>query len=972
MESATPSARRSWRFRGPALALVLAAVAVLVWLMVRGCGDAPEAVPRGYDYFHAKVEELGRDPERVKAFVEADIQTIEGAGNVKGPLATLWNGAGTEREKAQLQDVLLACCDPAMDSAEAWRTRGANDETVKLSIVLEAGTEGKTTATEAIDGYCATFAGAGHSLEVAEDGTAKLTVRTYGAEPEVRAINVKEAYWAQLRFTLSGDGKPREIVRELWNKDNRSGPTWGLPGDRHDFIVLPSRVSKFVREKEELRLKEAKREGDADAKAYLALLDYCLQSDEILAALEKENGVTARFDLPRILILSKFNLPIFVGGPCDALDLRLNYTSFEGEKVAAYSSVQTRSFTEAGLETAWLAKYTGAPCTSAHDVISALREDYPDQPARRLQAVLDALAAAANQPAGTQLVFSASDPVAAKGAVPPEITLSKLEDGKWSIRSGALNAAMVADLDKNPDMPRLPLKDGLIDGATDSHERLALMVEVGLMAADVKPQVGARYVLQTRLIGAPRALVVEGASFTFAWGSGEDRVDQHVVVRGCGGSLVLEARVQSGIRPVNGTRTIDAAALSSATLHNPWYAQGDDLQKDATTFVVSRSVYEALKAGKSSDFAVAGRYATVEDAAEGKPRPITWTGKIEPLGTGSVKVRINNKEETVAILRAKAGEREIAILDDAQWPVGMADRLLEVNSGIRCRLLDTGGTPIGGAEVSIEDAKATTAFDGSFTLAPRKADGYGRLKASVKRGEDSLGEAELDLSAPGLGEVTLTVNRPLKDLLFIHPREREKLAPLPLSDQVKRHANAAFDQGRCVMIPAAMLNVGGEEDIAFYSFDPATGENIGVMETGLNGSMQAAKNAWKDAAKDTAKEAWDNRDDIAEGGLPPIHMLRGAIVAWFTYCSYRLEGSSNAEAIMRMLNDMGYWEENTNLFSRTEEAIGGDAGAEARKRLAGAIGGNMDGGAAAVAFKCGYLGSAAFLAKFMADRGNDE
>jgi hypothetical protein len=951
--------------------VVLTALAVIVWLLARGCDTPVDPVTRGFDYFHAKAIELDRDPDRVKAFVADDIKTLEGTGNVKGPLATLWNGSGTASEKAQLEAVLLACCDPVADSSTAWRDTAGNANETKLGVELELTSGGTTKRTGVIAESCGLLVGAGHSLEIDEGGKAKLTLRLYGADPVIREIDATDADSALLRFTLTAEGKPRDVTRELWNKDNENGPTWGIPGDRHDFIVLPSRVTKFVREKEELRLKEAEREGDADAKAYLALLDYCLQSDDILAGIEKENGVTALFDLPRILILSKFNLPSFVGGPAQALDLRLNHVNFEGEKVAAYASVQTRSMLEAGLETAWLAEYTGAPCTSAHDVISALREDYPDQPARRLQAVLDALAAAASQPAGTTLTFVASDP-ANKDAPKPEVTLTRQDDGKWLIRSGALHAGIVADLEKNPDMPRLALKDGRIDGATDSQERLALLVEVGLMAADVKPQTGSRYVLQSRLASAPPSLVVEGASFTFAWGSGDDRVDQQVVINSCGGSLVLIARVQSGVRPVSGDRTIAAAALDSSTLHNPWYAQGSDSQKDATTFVVSRQVFATLKSGKSSDFTLQGRYANTEDAAEGKPRPITWTGRIEPVGTGTTVISINNRDETINILRCRAGEREIAILDDARWPVGMADKLTEVNTSIRARLVDLGGTPIGGAVVSIDDVRLTTAFDGAFTVPPRKADGYVKLKATVTRGADSLGEAELDLTSPGLSEIVVTVHRPLKDLLFIHPSERSRLDPLNLSAQVKRHANAAFDSGLCVMIPAAMVTVGGEEEIAFYSFDPATGESIGVMETGLHGSMGTFKSAWKDAAKKTGKEAWDNRKDIAEGGLPPIHMLRGAIVAWFTYCSYRLEGSSNVEALMRMLNDMEYWEANSNLFSQTEKAIGGKAGEKVREKLAGAIGGNMDGGAAVVAFKCGYLGSAAFLAKFMADRGNDD
>src|SRR6185503_5796714 len=211
------------------------------------------------------------------------------------------------------------------------------------------------------------------------------------------------------------------------------------------------------------------------------------------------------------------------------------------------------------------------------------------------------------------------------------------------------------------------------------------------------------------------SLVTEGATFTFRWGEGADRTDQRIRVDSCAEHLGLNWRVQTGVRPARGNRVVTRRALQDAAIHNPWYATGQDEQDDATSFCVSRKVFEGLRSGRPVDLALQGAYRP-EDDPQG-PRPIVWKGPATRAGEGSCRALVNGRQEELRFLKAKIGGADVAILDDARFPVGMADKIVEIRTVIRVRLVDESGVGIAGAIVEAE-GKTTrkTGPDGRFLL----------------------------------------------------------------------------------------------------------------------------------------------------------------------------------------------------------------------------------------------------------------
>ncbi|MHC5005183.1 MAG: hypothetical protein ACYTJ0_18920, partial [Planctomycetota bacterium] len=859
--------------------------------------------------------------------------TLAYRGDVKGALGALWEGAGSPEEKRALTVALLEHC-PDAESAPA---DGGEDASAicHLAVVHRALAAEEPRETELVRVPVGAWVGNVHSVGVPEDGTTRFVFRLSDGTVE-KTVDTRAATGEELEFRVErpGSSEPHTVVRELWRADNRTGPTRPLKGDRHDFVVLPCRVGDYVREKEEQRLEEAGRRDAPEADPYLALLDYCVLSDRLLAGIEEDEGVEARFSQPRILIFSRFNLAPQVGGPCEALDLRQNFVDFAGKPVACYAAVQTRSLVEAGLEQFWLEGYTGRPCLSTFQLFCLLSDDTPDTYERRLRLAVRAFRALVP---GSRVVFRAQE-----ASVEAQLDA----DGRIRLRSGPLRADALERLARTEAAPGLPLAAEGLDASFASAEGAALAAEIALSAADVDPPLPPDYRLQAVLERGDEPLVVSGARFAFGWGEGEERTEQEIRITGCRRSLGYRWRIHSGVRPTAGTRTVKEGALAKATTHNPWYRMGASEQDAATSFVVSRFVHAELAAGRPVDIRLLGRYGP-EDDPKGA-RPVEWSGTLVPAGRRTVEVPVNGRPQALSILvgRLSEGGEEIGILDDPRWPIGIADRLTAIHTAVRGRLVDKTGVGIAGARLSLGEATCSTSFDGSFRLPPLEPDGYGPRKIRVERDKQLLGEVEVDLTAPGLDEVVVSVPRPRRELLSIAPRRRKQLEQLPLSEQLKRHARRALDAGRLVLVPNRMLVYGAGRAIGFFAFDPATGETVGVLENGLHGSSSAEDEAWQSLVDSVIAGA----GDISKEGLSPIHMFRGALIAWWAYSAYRLEGDTHLEAVTRLLADMDAWEQSTNFFSNLEKGIGGRAGSKAREKLAGMIGGNMDGDAAAAAF----------------------
>lgn len=65
----------------------------------------------------------------------------------------------------------------------------------------------------------------------------------------------------------------------------------------------------------------------------------------------------------------------------------------------------------------------------------------------------------------------------------------------------------------------------------------------------------------------------------------------------------------------------------------------------------------------------------------------------------------------------------------------------------------------------------------------------------------------------------------------------DRLATLAISEEARARITATLQQGKYVLVPAEMVTLGTQTTIAWYEFDPQTGDFIGVLEDGSHGVL---------------------------------------------------------------------------------------------------------------------------------------
>lgn len=950
---------------------LLAAAVILVLLLMRGC--PADAGP--FDYFRAKAAELENDPDRALAFVRDEVATLDYRGDVKGALGALWNGAASPEEKLALLAALWKHCDggrsgPTLDDIAPGRDKSSDGGagiafSMKILHVQGAADTGKKV--EIYSGPISALIGNIHSVAVPKAGTTRVDIRAARtAKPVSMELSTGDSTSESLVFEIQRPGgAPLVVERELWHGENRVGPMSAAAGDRHDFVVLPCRVSEYVREKEKLILEEAGRQDAPEARFYDGLLEYAVGSDELLSDIEEEFAVRARFALPRILILSTIGSGDAIA---HAMDLRQDYTGFAGDPGDGYCAAHVRGLLESGLEHEWLAQWTGSETRSTFETFNRLRDDYPNRQDRRVDVIYDSLGALNEHGGpGAQAVFRAG------GSEGPSVEASLTKEG-IRVRGGKVREDFAKALAAREEWKNLTLVNGALDQVFTDGGEAAAAIETVLLGTDGAPSLPTDYVLEADLDAGDETVVVPSARFTFEWGKDEGKVRQSVQVTSVRRGIEYSFHTRRGLRTAAGNLTVERSAVEGATRHNPHYRSGTSTQTNETSFCVSKKVHAELSAGRAIAFELLSQFGRTDDPKA--PRPIEWSGKLEPAGPGEIEVQVNGKPAKLPILRAKlVGENapldELAILNDPRWPVGRADALTSIQTNVRGRLVDENGIGIGGAFVQAGltegSASCITWPDGRFRLPPPKeGDGHGSIRLLVKQkilDDVQEDEVPVDLSAAGLEDIEVEVGRLRHLVMWIAPDQMEKLPELAagLSMQVRRHVRRHLAANRHVAIPTRMVPDGLVGTVSYYAYDPRTGHIVGVTEDGLHGTMVNWYSYGK-AAKKAADAAWAGRADF--GAASPLHAMRGANAAMFLFAAYRLSHGSAEEVAMKLLDEMEMWEERTNMFAQVEKAAGG----KAREKLAGALGqvsgvGGLDGDSAKASFYAGYIVATAFLHK---------
>ena len=959
-----------------ALLVVLVAIAVLIFWF--SCRHTPPEPP--FDWFRYTADELGNDPQRALAFVRDEVATLPYRGNVKGALGALWHRGGSPDEKLLLANALLVHCNgadgkaenvPAPDLAslspdrDAAQDAAASAEAFQLTITHLAG----DTATEVLRAPIADFVGDPHSIETTATGQTTITLRVRG-DDVVKVVPVAAgAPFESIRFTVErpGTDAPLNVVRELWHAENTAGPDRALPGDRHDFVVLPCRVNQPVRDKEEERLADLHRDENDETGPYLNLLEYAVKADGVMQRLERELDVTAIYEQPRILIWSTIGRGPTMPMPVTAIDLRLDETGFIGAPGDAYHASQIRGLIAAGLEHHFLVDRTGQPGTSAYDVFCRMADSLPDSIDRRFQTATGTLQGLMGNGRDATATFAArrtetdADPVAA-------VRVTLADDGGLRVSGGPVRESVRESLGAGP--------DGRVDASFGSVADAVTAVESVLAGADITPPLTPDFVLDASLDTGRGPLLVTGARVSLKWGDENAAVSQHITVTRCDKQqLSYEFFVRTGLRSARGTRTISSAAMQTARVHNPQYQNGETKLETATSFVISREVAAALKRGEAVEFALQGSYSEHDDPRA--PRPIEWTGTIRGMGAGECTVVINGKPTTVAVIKAQleGGDEgsmpmsnELSIVDDPHWPVGMAGRISDVRTAVRVRVVDENGVGIGGATVRLAYQAAhdiITRPDGRCEVEPTPP-GVDlttvplRILQPNAVPERETDEVQLDLSAVGVDEQEIKLTRRRASFVWISPATAAQLDKLDISAQARRHARAELEHDRLLIMPAPPVATAICDVYGFYSFNPATGHAVGITEDGLHGGAMIDWGRYRDAAKSAGSHAGDVAKDPYSATASPLHVMRGVNTSMWVFAAYRLEDANVDAVLNRMVADMDFWEAQTNMFEHIESAAGSDVRGKVGEKINEGLPG-ADSAAAKMAFKLGYLGATMFM-----------
>jgi len=977
--------------------VLLIIVAILLLLFLR-C-DKPSAIDEEFDYFRAKASELAFDRGRIIEFVQKDIILLPYSGDVKGALGALWGGAGSAGEKLALAKALLACCKPgspsvdvSLDDVVPDRDKApdaAKGKRYALSIIHRLLMPGNAAPKETsiYDGHIGDFVGNVHSLDVPECGRTRFTIRV--DSPVVKEVSAIGGMGEEVVFKIEQPGgKSLTVVREFWRADNRVGALFPLKGDRHDFVVLPCRISKYVFDKETMLVKVDERDKSDEGKHYLGLLEYCLDSDRRLEKIEAGFKVRATFRVPRIIFLSKYNIPDGFGGPAYSFDLRMNRAGFAlGERMDAYLAEQARSFHESGIEHVFLKRWTGKSVTSAFDVFCRLKDDYPNHPAGRMKIISDALRIFQTKgSADGSVTFKAIlRPVsgnAPEGKASAQVRITKTGAGIFRISGDSL-AKELADFLKERELA-LPIEQGKLSGEIKDISSAALAVENGLLASAVPGGVPVDYVLETKIDCGTEPIFVPGTVYKmFIAPSGTHSIFRFKKTKG---DLSFDFKVWSSSQTIPGSLTITEKARKEAIDYHTWWHDDTRTYDDKVSLILPRKVYDNIKAGK------AGEYISNGKADEKKT--------IEPKSTGHVTVKINGRDMKLPVIVTMRGNTEIKIYDDPDMPIVGFNFAEYITTPVKCRLVDENGFGISNARVELVGAgvSETTWPDGGFRLpsAPDKV--YGKVKMKVTRNDEVYGEAEVDLSAPGLDTIVVTVPRKRMHVIWLAPGDSEKTAEINLSEQVLRHIRNHLDAGEYVAVPERMVPYGESATIAFFAYDTPSGHVMAVSEDGLHQSTTGLRDKFsavadagsklKDAVKDPkgvakgvlkdgakkgigflidkaglSEEDAGALNSLAEiiiesegqfGMIETLHAYRGSLAALFGYSRHRIGQEDKTDhnlAIKNTLKEMEALANATDLFKGIDDLAGGAASAGMSKTPWGAIGGEK----ARAAFKFGYL-----------------
>jgi len=908
------------------IALLVALIAVFLWSAGKG---------EPYDYVAAKAEALGDDPDRIIAFVQDEVAGQDYEGCLRGPVGTLFSGAGNDVDRSALLVALLRKAGAEARFAWADTTWVEIAEGDKWKDLLTSGPAdaaatvrtGDDLPTEVFHTLTVTLRLTGQglsdeaslALRTAELATHPLLLSFSGGEavlsvagldPELRLpVNKGKDETLALVFTHQGPGeaKPTVFTREIYTRKYPDYPAMDDPRNRHIITVAPWSLSRWAYDKErELTQSELKAFPDEHARSsYLLVLAYMVESDEALAVMAGHFKAAAYFTRPRVIITSaNFTKGSDLPAWC-AIDLRQNAVHVAGDETVRAAIGVTRSAYEGSLEADILARATGRPPISAFSALQQLFDRARPSTPERLRfyaSSLERLLKETTQGATLTFVAGEGRQVVFERGQGEELILKSISESltaameKAKVEWGVLESKKLTDKDFGRAALELETLFGPVAGGSTDY-RPTIDVEEStreLLVAD------SRIFLMRTVEKGKEAIV--SLEYQFLSVDGDISYES------------IDYWDETNKRPIRSSLTlrIPAESVESSHVLSRYYSQG--LYDKGNMFLMaSREVHRELKEEGETVIRFMKGDGDLTDPIKlylthMKEEPIYVNSRERTIGIlyaagGFVKDNPKKKpfDDVKPIPLDKENNRWVInrwkILDNPRYPlIGIKGSRFQ--TAISGRVVsERTGLGIPDAKVTVEGTRVagTSWGDGRFLL-PVIKKRFGEFAVSASREGYAATKVKIDFTKPDAFPISLKlVPRPSpEDFVWVTAGDAEaELKKTEATDRVRDLVRAALSENPelAALVPKRRIALGGSFCHAWLLFDRSNFHITGVTEDGLHGSSFVGGMA-SDWASNSA------RAGLGIGGSPyatqtgVINYYTGFISSWYAYSAGKLDAIS--------------------------------------------------------------------------------
>ncbi len=928
------------RSRARRYIILISLVALLLLVLLLWFWPTQRAVP--YDYIGVKAESLGFEPERIASFVRQKVQIDGYRGYLRGPVGTLWAGAGSPLDRAALLVALLVASEKeariASDGSRWWvqlrdgpgwrdmlleGDNGAANWTGReppesehhlLDVSVEVG--GKTGDSKQHAVY-RTADLVHHPLVLQFGPSGQYRLGTLGSEGAFLegACGRSDDETLLLRFTYRrpGDAEAVHFRREIYTGRYEDYRSLNDPRNKHVIVVAPGRIQEWAADKEmELARTEGGQVDSGVGACYALALAHIGRSDRALVDLRSHFEVTAYYAEPRVIIASGCYLGQKDKHAMPALDLRRNRIHSEGAQDACASFGVTRAALEGQIEGVVLKKAYGGPVFAAIDVFREHIQRRRSSSQGRVRMYLNLM----------QRLLTDTRPGA-------RMTIALDTDRKVVLARGEgkdLSVVSISD-DLRNRMKDTQVRWEMLEAKAirqDAFAQAAMELEmllgpVGGADLDYTPQVDLQESV-SQLV-APNVRM-------FRWWTPKDEkkakltLEYQFIETKKNGDVVYDSVDhwdEIAGKPIRSSRhfSIPAKTVEQSRVISRWYSRSRYAQGDSF-LMFSRQMLRELKQQGHTVVRYRDRYNKLSD-------PL----KLYLCGRREADVLVNNKPRKLAVLDVGGGYlkdnlpkqdfKDVKKIPEQTCPYKSAMNRWEVLDnpvspisgvkGLRFQTVLPGrvvssrtglGVPDAKVSVGRTSASGTTWADGRFLL-PVMKEPLGRFEVTVKAAGYAPFSAEMDLSAIDAFplHITLTPNHEGGRLVWIDHKTLGKLAQID-TPRVRDLVRAAIqDDPRLVaLVPPQRVHYGMGSTHAWLLFDRDRFHFTAVTEDGLHG---------------TAGDVWQWMHDKPAGMMikeystmdPPVELDRdqgptkmhegainffaGYVASWYAYSAGKMD-----------------------------------------------------------------------------------